>query len=80
VELQTLAYLAQLGHVLVGERTLAAAANEIAPDARDRLGLNPNSTRELTQVYGAYLWAMLALLAGLVVMLMSRIDRAGRMP
>jgi len=63
-----------------GDRTFAAAANEIAPDARERLGLNPNSPRELTQVYGAYLWAMLALLAGLVVMLMSRIDRAGRMP
>jgi alpha-1,2-mannosyltransferase len=63
-----------------GDRTLAAAANEIAPDARERLGLNPNSTRELTQVYGAYLWAMLALLAGLVAMLMSRVDRPGRTP
>ena len=61
-----------------GDRTLAAAANEIAPDARERLGLNPNSPRELAQVYGAYLWAMLAVLTGLTAMLISRVDRGNR--
>jgi hypothetical protein len=58
-----------------GDWTLVAAANEIAPDAREWLGLNPNSPRELTQVYGAYLWAMLALVVGLSAMLLSRVDR-----
>ena len=61
-----------------GDRTLAAAAHEIAPDARERLGLNPNSPRELAQVYGAYLWAMLALVVGLATMLLSRVDRGER--
>src|SRR5262249_54179684 len=35
------------GAEVFGDWTLAATANEIAPDARERLGLNPNSPRVL---------------------------------
>jgi hypothetical protein len=41
----------------------------VEPGARARLGLNPNSPRELAQVCGAYLWGFLALLVGLSAML-----------
>jgi alpha-1,2-mannosyltransferase len=58
-----------------GDWTLTSAVGELAPDAQDTLKLNPNSPRELAQVYGAYLWAMLALLVGLSSMLLSRSDR-----
>jgi alpha-1,2-mannosyltransferase len=51
-----------------GSHTLADVGT-VEPGARGRLGLNPNSPRELAQVYGAYLWAFLALLVGLGVML-----------
>jgi alpha-1,2-mannosyltransferase len=54
-----------------GNLTLADVGT-IDPGARDQLGLNPNSPRELAQIYGAYLWGFAALLIGLGVMLASR--------
>ena len=59
-----------------GDWTVTNAVGDLRPDAREKLGLNPNSPRELAQVNGAYLWAMLALLVGLCVMLTSRTDRS----
>jgi alpha-1,2-mannosyltransferase len=55
-----------------GNRTLTDAVGVLEPNAREALGLNPNSPRELAQVYGAYLWGFVALLVGLGVMLASR--------
>ena len=54
-----------------GERTLADVGT-VEPNAREVLRLNPDSPRELAQVYGAYLWGFVALLVGLGVMLASR--------
>ncbi len=59
-----------------GDRTLANVGT-IAADAHEHLKLNPNSPRELAQVYGAYLWALLSLLIGICVMLASRSDQRG---
>ncbi|HEX3148771.1 MAG TPA: glycosyltransferase family 87 protein, partial [Gemmataceae bacterium] len=39
-----------------------ANVGTVAPDAREHLGLNPNSPRELAQVYGAYLWGLFTML------------------
>jgi alpha-1,2-mannosyltransferase len=47
----------------------------IEPGAVENLKSNPNSPRELAQVYGAYLWGFGALLIGLVTMLASREGR-----
>lgn len=57
-----------------GGRTLFDVGT-VEPGAVERLGLNPNSPRELAQVYGAYLWAFAALLVGLGTMLASRDTR-----
>ena len=54
-----------------GDVTLVDAGT-LDPGAREHLRLNPNSPRELAQVYGAYLWGFVALLVGLGVMLASR--------
>ena len=54
-----------------GDRTLADLGT-VDPGAREHLKLNPNSPRELAQVYGAYLWGFVALIIGLGVMLASR--------
>jgi len=54
-----------------GDMTLADLGT-VDPQARDILRLNPNSPRELAQVYGAYLWGFAALLVGLGTMLASR--------
>jgi hypothetical protein len=51
-----------------GNLTLADVGT-VEPGARDQLGLNPNSPRELAQVYGAYLWGFIAILVGLATML-----------
>jgi hypothetical protein len=58
-----------------GDLTLADVGT-ISPEARERLKLNPNSPRELAQVYGAYLWGLLILLVGLCVMLASKKEGA----
>jgi alpha-1,2-mannosyltransferase len=47
----------------------------LAPDAQERLKLNPNSPRELAQVYGAYLWGLLVMLVGIGVMLSASRDK-----
>jgi alpha-1,2-mannosyltransferase len=54
-----------------GDVTLADLGT-VDPQARDILRLNPNSPRELAQVYGSYLWGFAALLVGLGTMLASR--------
>jgi hypothetical protein len=56
---------------LVGDGTLVSVG-DVRPDAEEIMGLNPNSARELAQVYGAYIVAFLALLVGLVAMLIHR--------
>lgn len=58
-----------------GSRTLAELGT-VEPGAVERLGLNPNSPRELAQVYGAYLWGFVALMVGLGTMLASHDGRA----
>jgi len=60
---------------LFGDVTLASVGT-IDPAAGEYSRLNPNSPRELTQVYGSYLWGFLALLAGLGVMLASERPQA----
>jgi hypothetical protein len=55
---------------LFGDVTLANVGT-VDPAAREYSRLNPNSPRELTQVYGSYLWGFLAILVGLGVMLAS---------
>lgn len=57
-----------------GDRTLTDSLGTLAPKAEEILRLNPNSPRELSQVYGAYLWGFAALLTGLVTMLAGRDD------
>ena len=70
----TLAILLPTAAEVFGGRTLANFG-EVVPGARENFGVTPNSPRELAQVYGAYLWAMLALLVGLIALLRSRTDR-----
>jgi alpha-1,2-mannosyltransferase len=60
-----------------GDMTLTDVGT-VSPEARELLKLNPNSPRELAQVYGAYLWGLLILLVGLCGMLASRTDKASR--
>jgi alpha-1,2-mannosyltransferase len=50
---------------------LTAVVAVLLPTVTEMFGNDPNSPRELVQVYGAYLWGMLALLGGLVAMLAS---------
>lgn len=56
---------------LFGDGTLVSLG-DVRPDAEEVMGLNPNSARELAQVYGAYMIAFLALLVGLTAMLTKR--------
>jgi hypothetical protein len=58
-----------------GDMTLTNVGT-VAPNARELLKLNPNSPRELAQVYGSYLWGLLILLVGLCVMLASKKEEA----
>ena len=58
-----------------GDWTLTNAVGQVRADAVEKMGLNPNSPRELSQVYGAYFWAFVALLVGLAAMLTGERNR-----
>jgi len=54
---------------------MAAFEPAVESDATAELGIVPDSPGKYAQVYGAYLWAFLALLAGLSIMLRSNRTR-----
>src|SRR5262249_9449044 len=57
---------------LAGKGSLTDAVGELRPDARQQLGVSPNSARELAQVYGAYTVAFVVLLVGIATSLVGR--------